>query len=203
MIEQRVLAAAERYALDFFAQDASGHDWHHTMRVRHTAVRIAVEEGADEGIVALAALLHDVDDAKISAQTADGLLNARSFMEWQGVAEEDCAAVLAAIREVSFTKNGAAAPSSVEAACVRDADRLDAIGAIGVARAFAFGGAHGRALHDPDGKNQTATTDHFHEKLFKLKDLMCTDSGRRIAAHRDAVTREFLDEFLREWDGEA
>ncbi|MDO4533224.1 MAG: HD domain-containing protein [Coriobacteriia bacterium] len=203
MIDELVLEAAEQYAQDFFAQDASGHDWHHTMRVRRTAVRIAAEEGADEGIVALAALLHDVDDAKLSPQTTEGLLNARSFMEEQGVSEDVCNAVLAAIREVSFTKNGASAPSSVEAACVRDADRLDAIGAIGVARAFAFGGAHGRALHDPSGADQTATTDHFHDKLFKLKDLMCTNAGSRIADHRDAVTREFLDEFLREWDGEA
>lgn len=203
MIDELVLEAAERYAQEFFARDASGHDWHHTMRVRRTAARIAAEEGADEGIVALAALLHDVDDAKLSPQTTEGLLNARSFMEEQGVSEDVCNAVLAAIREVSFTKNGASAPSSVEAACVRDADRLDAIGAIGVARAFAFGGAYGRALHDPSGADQTATTDHFHDKLFKLKDLMCTNAGSRIADHRDAVTREFLDEFLREWDGEA
>ena len=203
MIEKTVLEAAERYAREFFAQDASGHDCHHTMRVRRTAVSIAAEESADEGIVALAALLHDVDDAKLSPQTADCLLNARSFLEEHGVAAKDRDAVLTAIREVSFTKNGAAAPSTVESACVRDADRLDAIGAIGVARAFAFGGAHGRMLHDPDGADGTATTDHFHEKLFKLKDLICTDTGRRMAERRDAVTREFLDEFLREWDGDA
>ena len=203
MIQNAVLEAAERYVREFFAQDASGHDWHHTMRVRRTAARIAAEEGADGGVVALAALLHDVDDAKLSPQTAEGLLNARFFMENQCVAEEDRQAVLTAIREVSFSKNGAAAPSTVEAACVRDADRLDAIGAIGVARAFAFGGAHGRALHDPDGAHHTATTDHFHDKLFKLKGLMCTDAGKRLAEHRDAVTRAFLDEFLREWDGEA
>ncbi|MDO4400735.1 MAG: HD domain-containing protein [Coriobacteriia bacterium] len=203
MIEDAVLDAAERYAQKFFAQDASGHDWHHTMRVRRTAERIAVEEGADVSVVALAALLHDVDDAKLSPETSGDLGNARSFLAEQGVGGEERDAVLTAIREVSFSKNGAAKPSTLESACVRDADRLDAIGAIGVARAFAFGGVHGRALHDPSGADKTATTDHFHEKLFKLKDLMCTGAGRRIAAHRDTVTREFLDEFLREWDGNA
>ena len=146
MVEQMVLEAAERYVREFFAQDASGHDWHHTMRVRRTAARIAAEEGADGGVVALAALLHDVDDAKLSPQTAEGLLNARFFMENQCVAEEDRQAMLTAIREVSFSKNGAAAPSTVEAACVRDADRLDAIGAIGVARVavddLRFGNVH-------------------------------------------------------------
>ena len=203
MIQNTVIDAAEQYARGFFAQDASGHDWHHTMRVRRTAQRIAAEEGADAGIVALASLLHDVDDAKLSPQTASGLLNARVFLESHGVAAEDRDAVLTAIREVSFSKNGATAPSSVESACVRDADRLDAIGAIGVARAFAFGGVHGRALHDPAGEDQAATTAHFHEKLFKLAGMMRTDAGMRIAARRDAFTREFLDEFLREWDGDA
>ena len=154
MIEKTVLEAAERYTREFFGRDASGHDWHHTMRVRRTAERIAAEEGADAGVVALAALLHDVDDAKLSPQTSEGLLNARSFLREHGVDAHDCDAVLVAIREVSFSKNAGAQPSSLESACVRDADRLDAIGAIGVARAFALGGVHGRAIHDPD---------HFHE----------------------------------------
>lgn len=202
MIDETVLDAASRYVQTFFGDDATGHDWHHMVRVRRLAERIAVQEGADRGIVALAALLHDVDDAKLSPATSDDLGNARAFLANRGISPADAAAVLTAIREVSFSKNGATPPSTREAACVRDADRLDAIGAIGVARAFAFGGAHGRALHDPDGGDRSATTAHFHDKLLKLKDLMCTDAGREIAVARDAVTRGFLDEFLLEWEGE-
>lgn len=201
MIDNQVLEAAERFAREFFAEDATGHDWHHMVRVRRTAERIAAQEGADQGIVALAALLHDADDRKISPDTSENLGNARAFLSAQGVSAADADAVLTAIREVSFSKNGDAQPSTLEAACVRDADRLDAIGAIGIARAFAYGGAHGRALHDPDGIDGAATTAHFHEKLLKLKDMMCTDAGRQLAEARDAVTRAYLEEFLLEWSG--
>ena len=201
MVEQTVLEAAERYVREFFAQDASGHDWHHTMRVCRSALHIARQEGADAGIVALAALLHDVDDAKLSPATSDNLENARGFLRDQCVSENDAEAVLVAIREVSFSKNGNARPSTLEAACVRDADRLDAIGAIGVARAFAYGGVHGRAIHDPDDRDATATTRHFHDKLFKLAEGMCTETGFQMAQARDAVTRSFLEEFLQEWEG--
>ena len=202
MIHTAVLEAAERYVRDYFAHDATGHDWHHMVRVRRTAERIAAQEGADAGVVALAALLHDVDDAKISPDTSENLGNAQAFLAEQGVSPAETQAVLTAIREVSYSKNGGTPPSTIESACVRDADRLDAIGAIGIARAFAFGGARGRALHDPTGADASASTAHFHEKLLKLKDLMCTDAGRRIAEARDAFMRQYLDEFLLEWTGE-
>ena len=201
MIDESTLAAAEQFARDAFAGDASGHDWHHTLRVRRLAETIAADEGADLRVVALAALLHDVDDAKVSPATSERLDNARAFLAEQGVGERDAEQVLDAIREVSFSKNGGACPSSLEAACVRDADRLDAIGAIGVARAFAYGGSTGRAMHDPTGDDRTTTIQHFHDKLLLLRDLMCTDAGRRIAEARHEVTQAFLDEFLLEWDG--
>lgn len=172
------------------------------MRVFHTVQHIAREEGADQGIVCLAALLHDVDDAKLSPDTAATLGNARAFLDAHGVTADEAEAVLTAIREVSFSKNGGTAPSTREAACVRDADRLDAIGAIGVARAFAFGGSRGRALHDPTGKDQATTIAHFHDKLLLLKDMMCTQAGRRLAEGRDRYLRSFLDEFMAEWEGE-
>ena len=201
MIDEAVIDAAEQFARDFFAGEVSGHDVNHTLRVRRLAERIAHDEGADLHVVALAALLHDVDDAKISPETADGLTNARTFLDAHGVGGDEAAAVLEAIREVSFSRNGDAAPTSLEAACVRDADRLDAIGAIGVARAFAYGGAHGRAMHDPEGSDATTTVGHFYDKLLRLKDMMCTNTGQRIAAGRHAVTAAFLDELLLEWDG--
>ncbi|MBQ6395429.1 MAG: hypothetical protein IJH87_03695 [Atopobiaceae bacterium] len=110
--------------------------------------------------------------------------------------------MLTAIREVSFTKNGDSEPSTIEAACVRDADRLDALGAIGVARTFAYGGAHGRAMHDPSGQDTTTSIAHFHDKLLKLAGMMCTAEGKRMAEGRDAVLRRFLEDFLAEWDAE-
>ena len=198
---EQLISATEEYAREAFEGDSSGHDFEHTMRVRRMAERIAVEEGADLGIVALAALLHDVDDHKLSPETSEDLSNARAFLASHGVDGERAGAVLSAIREVSFSANGDSAPSSVEAACVRDADRLDAIGAVGIGRAFAYGGAHGRAMHSPDGSDDSTTVGHFRAKLLLLKDMMATDAGRRIAEHRDAVTREFLDEFLLEWEG--
>lgn len=202
MIDKDVLVAAEAYARDLFAGDASGHDFEHTLRVFHTVQHIAREEGADQGIVCLAALLHDVDDAKLSPGTAATLGNARAFLEAHDVEGGEAEAVLTAIREVSFSKNGGEEPSTLEAACVRDADRLDAIGAIGVARAFAFGGSRGRALHDPTGRDQATTIAHFHDKLLLLKDMMCTRAGRRLAEGRDRYLRSFLDEFMAEWDGD-
>ena len=202
MIDWHVIEDARAYVSDFFAGDASGHDAWHTMRVHNLAARLAREEGAHEDVVELAALLHDVDDAKLSPDTSDDLANARTFMRQHGVADDDAQAVLAAIREVSFSKNGGAAPSSLESACVRDADRLDAIGAIGVARAFAYGGAHGRALHDPTNADSATTIQHFYDKLLLLEGMMATDAGRCAAHHRDAYLRGFLEEFLTEWGGE-
>lgn len=201
MLTDQTIADAKTYVAAFFAGDASGHDAHHTLRVWRTAVRLAADEGADQRVVALAALLHDVDDHKLSPKTAATQGNARAFLAARDVSEQEAEAVLTAIREVSFSQNRDAAPSSTESACVRDADRLDAIGAIGVARAFAFGGSHGRPLHDPNGTDAQTTTAHFSDKLLRLKDMMCTDAGRKVAEHRDAFTRQFLDEFLHEWDG--
>ena len=109
-VNDAVLAAARDYVQEFFAHEASGHDAHHTMRVYRTALRIAADEGADANVVALAALLHDVDDAKISPQTADDLGNARAFLAKQGIDGAAAEHILVAIREVSFSKNGGAPP---------------------------------------------------------------------------------------------
>lgn len=201
MIDDSTLAAARDFAANVFAGDSSGHDLHHTLRVWRAAARIAAEEGANQQVVALAALLHDVDDHKLSPATHETLGNARAFMDAHGVEPDEQEAVLTAIREVSFSQNGGTPPSTLEAACVRDADRLDAIGAIGIARCFAFGGAHGRALHSPDAADRTTSIAHFYDKLLLLKDMMTTRAGCALADARDAEMRRFLDEFLAEWDG--
>lgn len=197
----------------FFAGDYSGHDYAHTLRVYRLATRIAEREGADLRVVRLAALLHDVDDVKLSPNTHAGKDHAVALMRAHGVAEETIRTVCALIEEVSFAGDDTVEPSSIEGKCVQDADRLDAIGAIGIARAFTYGGNHNRTLHDPAQlpnlhmtreeyrRHVSTTVNHFYEKLFRLKDLMNTQTAREIAAHRDRFMHEYIDEFLLEWDG--
>lgn len=188
------------YARSIFEADASGHDFDHTMRVYRMAVRIAEEEGADLQQVSLAALLHDVDDRKLSPETYENKDRAVSFLRQNGMTEEEISGIVKIISEISFSA-GNGAPSSLEGMCVQDADRLDAMGAIGIGRAFAFGGTRGRRMHDPEGTDTTTTIQHFYDKLLLLKDRMNTETGKKLACQRDAYLRTFLDEFYAEWDG--
>ena len=192
---------AMEYARQIFAGDGSGHDFDHTLRVYHMAVRIAGEEGADVEMVALAALLHDVDDHKLSPETCEHKDRAVAFLKSQGVDEQKIHRIVEIISEISFSA-GNGRPSTLEGMCVQDADRLDAIGAIGIGRAFAFGGSRGRRMHDPDGIDKTATVEHFYDKLFKLKDLMTTPTGQHLARQRDEFMHSFLEQFYAEAVGE-
>ena len=192
---------AMEYARQIFAGDGSGHDFDHTLRVYHMAVRIAGEEGADVEMVALAALLHDVDDHKLSPETCEHKDRAVAFLKSQGVSEQKIHRIVEIISEISFSA-GNGRPSTLEGMCVQDADRLDAIGAIGIGRAFAFGGSRGRRMHDPDGVDKTATVEHFYDKLFKLKDLMTTPTGKHLAHQRDEFMHSFLEQFYAEAVGE-
>ena len=192
---------AMEYARQIFAGDGSGHDFDHTLRVYHMAVRIAGEEGADVEMVALAALLHDVDDHKLSPETCEHKDRAVAFLKSQGVSEQKIHRIVEIISEISFSA-GNGRPSTLEGMCVQDADRLDAIGAIGIGRAFAFGGSRGRRMHDPDGLDKTATVEHFYDKLFKLKDLMTTPTGKNLAKQRDEFMHSFLEQFYAEAVGE-
>lgn len=191
-------------AIDFaeriFAGDGSGHDFDHTMRVYRMAIRIAEEENAQIDIVALAALLHDVDDRKLSPQTCANKDRAVAFLRENGMEESTITRIVQIISEVSFSE-GNGAPSSLEGMCVQDADRLDAIGAIGIGRAFAFGGSRGRLMYDPLGEDKSSTIQHFYDKLLLLKDRMNTSAGKNMAQQRDAFLRAFLEEFYAEWDG--
>ncbi len=189
MEENEVLRSAEAYVRELFRGNADGHDADHTMRVYANAMRIAREEpGCDAFVVALAALLHDADDHKLFS--TENNANARRFLEEQGVPQETADRICRAINAVSFSKNGDRRPDTPEGRIVQDADRLDAIGAIGIARTFAFGGKHGRNLE--------SSIDHFHEKLLRLKDLMNTAKGKETALARHA----FMESFLREWESE-
>ena len=191
---------AMEYARGIFEADASGHDFDHTLRVYRMAVRIAEEEQADVQRVALAALLHDVDDRKLSPATYENKDRAVYFLRENGIPEDEIRKIVQIISEVSFSA-GNGAPSTMEGMCVQDADRLDAMGAIGIGRAFAFGGTRGRRMHDPEGKDTTSTIQHFYDKLLLLKDRMNTETGKKLASQRDAYLRGFLDEFYAEWDG--
>ena len=203
---------AQKYVRDKFEDEYSGHDYFHTLRVFKLATRIAECEEANVEIVQLAALLHDVDDRKISPETYESQANARGFLLSNGVEENTIEQVCKIIREISFGSNNST-PSTVEGQCVQDADRLDAIGAIGIARAFAYGGNHNRHMYHPDikpnlnmtkeeyVKSESTTINHFYEKLFKLTALMNTKTAIQIAEAREAYMKEFIAEFMDEWDG--
>ena len=210
-----IIENAIKYVHEIFARDFSGHDFYHTMRVYKTAVQIAVRENADILTVQLAALLHDVDDIKLSPTTYSVKKNAVDFMKQNKLSDEIINSVCKIIEEVSFAGSDSVVPSSIEGKCVQDADRLDAIGAVGIARAFAYGGNKGRKMYDPDIKPMTnmnkeqyrqndnsTTINHFYEKLLLLKDMMNTETAKKIAERRHAFMQTYLNEFLAEWNNE-
>ena len=186
-----------------------------SMRVYRLAIEIAEQENAEMLIVQLAALLHDVDDVKLSPETHEAKKNAVGFMKNNGVDDKVIASVCKIIDEVSFAGIDSVVPSTIEGKCVQDADRLDAMGAIGIARTFAYGGSKGRRIHDPDikpmtnrnkadynQKHNSTSINHFYEKLLLLKDMMNTETAKKMAVHRQVVMEEYLVEFMAEWEGE-
>ena len=214
MLEHEIISRAKEYVRELFAKEFSGHDYWHTMRVLKMAERLAAEEQADIFVVQLAALLHDVDDIKLSPNTHEKKENAVRFMHQVSLDAKMINRVCIIIDEISFAGQSIL-PGTIEGKCVQDADRLDALGAIGIARAFAFGGNHHRVMHDPGispnfnmskeeyRKSNSTTINHFYEKLFQLKELMNTNSGKRLAAEREAFMKDFLKEFMCEWQGES
>ncbi len=213
-MNEQILEAAARYIKTLFAEEYSGHDYFHSLRVYRTARRLAEQEEADGLITGLAALLHDADDRKLSPETYETKANAVGFLSAQDVDEAAIQRIVTIIGEVSFRGTDSVTPSTVEGKCVQDADRLDALGAIGIARTFAYGGAHRRVMYDPEIPPETemdadryyaheaTSVNHFYEKLLLLKDMMNTEAGRRLAEERDRYMRGFLEEFYAEWEGE-
>ena len=201
------------YVKTIFQNDYSGHDYFHTLRVYKTATKIAEQENANLFIVQLAALLHDVDDIKLSPDTHVNKDRAVLFLKGHDLSETVIKTICDIIGEVSYKGEDSTKPETIEGKCVQDADRLDAIGAIGIARAFAYGGSHNRVIHDPDIKpsmhmnaeeyqNHVSTTvNHFYEKLFLLKDLMNTVTAKKIAEQREEYMKSYISELLDEWDG--
>jgi uncharacterized protein len=197
------------------AQAEGGHDWFHIERVYKNAVLIAESEKCDVVIVQLGALLHDIADSKFhDGDETIGPKTARTFLESEKVEPAIIDHVIAIIENISF-KGGKVERqfSSIELDIVQDADRLDAIGAIGIARTFNYGGFKNRALYNPEiapnltmtkdeyKNNEAPTINHFYEKLLLLKDKMNTTTGKQIAQDRHRYMKDFLEQFYAEWEG--
>lgn len=199
-----------------FADESSGHDWHHIHRVWRLARQIALQERAHREIVELGALLHDIADWKFhDGDETVGPREAERLLCEEAAPEPVTAAVVEIVATLSFKGAGVPTPmQTLEGRCVQDADRLDALGAIGIARCFAYGGHAGRLMYDPDVAPVLHATaaeykaakgtslNHFSEKLFLLKDRMNTAAGRALAEERHRFMEEFVSRFLREWHGE-
>jgi uncharacterized protein len=193
-----------------------GHDWFHIERVYKNALLLAKTEACDLNVVALGALLHDIADSKFhDGDETVGPRTARQFLESQSVDEDTIVHVINIIENISFKGgNFDKQFSSIELDIVQDADRLDAIGAIGIARCFNYGGFKNRELYNPEIPPQmnmdketykastSPTINHFYEKLLLLKDKMNTATGKQIAAQRHTYMEGFLAQFYAEWDGE-
>ena len=204
-----------KFVEDKLSGDGSGHDWWHIFRVWTLAKKIAVEEKAQIEIVELGALLHDIADWKFhDGDDSIGPAIAREFLNNQNVEPNVSDSVVEIISTVSYKGAGVATPmKTLEGKIVQDADRLDAIGALGIARTFAYGGYKNRLIYHPDEKpvlhesyedykkNEGHTINHFYEKLLLLKERMNTNTGKRIAEGRHKFMQSFLDQFYKEWDG--
>lgn len=215
MNEEKVIAQTAQMIKAKFDDDASGHDWWHIWRVWQLAKRIAVEEGADTFVVELGALLHDIADWK----TNEGDLKASgtATREWLTGLEVESTLVDQVVKivdKVSFKGAGVKdVMKSLEGQIVQDSDRLDAMGAMGIARVFAYGGHKGRPMHNPVKSAELADTfekyknggqtaiNHFYEKLLLLKDRMHTTTGKRLAEGRHAYMEKYLEQFYAEWEG--
>lgn len=213
---QAILTKTIAFVKETLANAEAGHDWFHIERVYKTTQHINISEKADPLIVALAALLHDIADSKFNGGDEEiGPQKAGDFLTSIGVDTAITNEVKLIIKNLSYKASlGEITYSSKELNVVQDADRLDAIGAIGIARAFTYGGFKNRVLYNPkikpnlqmtkeEYKNTTAPTlNHFYEKLLLLKDLMKTETGKTMAQQRHNFMLLYLDQFYQEWEGE-
>ena len=215
MNQNDIIQKTAEYIKQEFGNDSSGHDWWHIYRVWKNALIICEQEKADTFLVELAALLHDLDDWKFNESEDETPHHAKAWMEGCGIELRIIEQVCEIIMHVSY--KGAHVENKMrshEGFIVQDADRLDAIGAIGIGRAFAYGGYKNRQMYDPDSppnlhnsfeqykNSKSATINHFYEKLLLLKDMMNTAAAKRIAEQRHEVMLQFLDQFMREWEGD-
>ncbi|MRN52876.1 HD domain-containing protein [Paenibacillus monticola] len=213
MNQPQIIAETESYAKEQLRQDTTGHDWWHTDRVRNTACAIAEIEGADAFICNLAALLHDVADEKLNTSKEAGLQKVQTWLTDHLTDKGIIDHVMSIIETMSYSGGSGSPMTSIEGQVVQDADRLDALGAIGIARTFVFSGAKGRPMYDPDlapreeslqkeyrDYSKGSAINHFYEKMLKLKFLMNTAYGRKLAEERHDFMLNFLEQFYKEWN---
>lgn len=215
MNKESILKITENYVKTNFNQESTGHDWWHIKRVHDLSLQINEIEKKDEFIVRMIALLHDVFDEKFS--DGDVKQNLENLMKklniYNEIDEKDIKNIIHSIENLGFKGGFNNIEISDEGKIVQDADRIDAIGAIGIARCFAYNGKKGNVIYDPDTgiveiNNQEEyrnkkrhTINHFYEKLLKIKNTINTEAGKTIAIKRTEYMENFLDEFYKEWDG--
>jgi uncharacterized protein len=214
MEKQEIIKKTKRFAMKKLSEDKSGHDWWHTYRVWGMGKKIANIERADVFIVELICLLHDIADYKLNkGNETIGTEISKNWLKNLGLDEKIINLVTNAISKISFKgKNLENKSLSIEEKCAQDADRLDAIGAIGIARCFTFGGFNGNSIHNPNiipreniseeeyKKLNTTSINHFYEKLLILKDYINTETAKKIAEERHLVMLDFLEKFFKEWN---
>ncbi|MDR7072307.1 HD domain-containing protein [Fictibacillus barbaricus] len=212
-MKQLMIDRTEAFVKKQLVNDSSGHDWYHIYRVKQLAENIAEQEKADRFICIMAALLHDLADEKIAGSEEKGLADVKQWLQSIHVDNEDLINILSIISTMSFKGGNQSPMTTIEGQVVQDADRLDAVGAIGIGRTFAYSGAKGQLMYDPEipvretmskdeYRNQKSTAvNHFYEKLLKLKDYMNTSYAKQLAEERHNFLKQFLDQFFSEWEG--
>lgn len=206
---EEIINKAKAFAYEIHQEDTSGHDWYHILRVYKNAKVIASNyKECNYLVVQLAALLHDVADKKM-ANHEQLAIRLQHFLDELPITLEDKHLILETIACVSFSENKDRVPTTLEAQIVQDADRLDAIGAIGIARTFTYGGSKSQPMYDPTGsvnglQNQlngkNTTIAHFYEKLLLIKDLLNTPEAKQLAEKKHLVMEQFLEDFYNEWN---
>jgi uncharacterized protein len=215
MLSQEIIKNTETYVREQLQQAEAGHDWWHIFRVWRLARKIAEQETANLLVVELGALLHDIADAKFNqGDDRIGQEKARVFLKQQQLDDSIIEQVVAIVRDISYsTSLSREVVRTKELDIVQDADRLDAMGAIGIARTFSYGGFKGHTMHNPNlphrtkltketyRKEDTTSLNHFYEKLLLLRDKMNTDIGKQLAEERHQFMQLFVKQFLNEWEG--
>lgn len=210
-----IIEKTETFVQYELEKNATGHDWFHVDRVRKNALYICEQEKmGDPFIIEMAALLHDIPDEKLNETAEKGQEKLASFLKTLKLSVQEKRHINQIIETVSFKGGRKVVLSSVEAKIVQDADRLDAIGAIGIARAFAFGGQKGQPIYQPNlhvreqmnldeyRNGKSSTIHHFYEKLLKLNDILHTQTAKKLAEPRHKMMEVFLKEFYKEWNGQ-
>lgn len=214
MNETQVIQNIEQWVKSELLNEKSGHDWYHIKRVKDIAKEILKHEDADSFIVVSAALLHDIADDKVTANVDAALERIRELLVSNEVADDTIETIIDIITTMSFKGGTGKKLSYIEAQIVQDADRLDALGAIGIARTFQYGGSKGQAMYNPEipvrdkmsfeeyRNGESTSINHFYEKLLLLKDKMNTPTAVEMAEERELFMKHFLDTFFKEWNGD-